>query len=691
MVSPHRPKPPNAVPMDDEYQRPEEDARTALLSPAALSVLDEIELTDLSPSSLEPQNTARAEGTSIPVDAYGQIDTAPAYRADEPVETERTAFHIPSIVVSAPLASQQDSHASVQAPYAIASVARAAHEDAVSVGLPPNQAVSLISASGTNNAEDTQNPRPSRPSTFLNHTTTNVSHNEPPSSLSVGLATSHYIASDSFTDVPIDPVVDHASAAENTVSSEATANPAVAGGSATTVELRLPEPKWNGSGLALLYISCWLLNATDAFQNSTVTNVSPFITSELGGHSFSPTVFVVVDCCISLAAVFTAKLPKVVNRFYLHASGAVIATVGLAMLSTSTTLIMYSIASIIYSVGWVAIYAATNSLLLEATDGTHISIIRAFNSSPALLTTLVGSPLAQNLTKDHWRWCYGSLAITMNVLCICTAFMHWSHWCHTHTRDQQPTAQPPSRERNDVGRCRRSWSSKLQFFPQAHVISGPLFFLVGSNLLLVSFSAAESASETWKSGYIIGMITGGCVLLAAFAAVQWAVPNPFIPLGLLKDRMMLGAFAVSAWSGYYTSYLQLVFDRSVAEAGWIAAIPEGMEAIAEVAIAFVADKFGHPRALLVTAFLLFCLGVNLMMLFRDPDTPLYRVIGPQFLIGAAVASFNLLTSFVVASQPEEGPASPARAPLHVRAHGQGGGQGALSRDLEPHPSTAAPA
>lgn len=78
-----------------------------------------------------------------------------------------------------------------------------------------------------------------------------------------------------------------------------------------------------------------------------------------------------------------------------------------------------------------------------------------------------------------------------------------------------------------------------------------------------------------------------------------------------------------------------------------------MEAIAEVAIAFVADKFGHPRALLVTAFLLFCLGVNLMMLFRDPDTPLYRVIGPQFLIGAAVASFNLLTSFVVASQPKK--------------------------------------
>lgn len=90
-----------------------------------------------------------------------------------------------------------------------------------------------------------------------------------------------------------------------------------------------------------------------------------------------------------------------------------------------------------------------------------------------------------------------------------------------------------------------------------------------------------------------------------------------------------------------------MFGLSVRDAGWFASIPEGLEATAVAPLTFVAARM-NTRAVLLAAFVLFCLGVNCQMLSRLPGTPLWRVLAAQALVGAALAAFSAVASRIIA-------------------------------------------
>lgn len=92
-----------------------------------------------------------------------------------------------------------------------------------------------------------------------------------------------------------------------------------------------------------------------------------------------------------------------------------------------------------------------------------------------------------------------------------------------------------------------------------------------------------------------------------------------------------------------------MYGRSMKEAGWIAGIPEGMEALGAIPVALFARKLGRPKLLLTASFGLYCVGISLMILFRQSKTPLYVIVAAQLLVGLATASFNLLASSAAAS------------------------------------------
>lgn len=74
------------------------------------------------------------------------------------------------------------------------------------------------------------------------------------------------------------------------------------------------------------------------------------------------------------------------------------------------------------------------------------------------------------------------------------------------------------------------------------------------------------------------MIIVGIVLLATFGLYQrYLAPSPFMPWHFLTDRSVIGAcllnmtYQVSyyCWNYYFTSFLQVVYNVTVAEAGYI--------------------------------------------------------------------------------------------------------------------------
>lgn len=298
----------------------------------------------------------------------------------------------------------------------------------------------------------------------------------------------------------------------------------------------------NSAGRALT-LSSWLLNATNALHSSVVSNLAPYITSEFGAHNFAPIIMVVVDTCMAMSYLFGGRLVDTFNRLHFHLGGAVIATIGLALLAATESLVAYCAANVLYAVGWSNIALAGNSLLFSVSKRTHAVLIRTFNLTPRFLTAVAGPPLATYFHTFNWRWSHGTFSIAIPVISTLMAVFLFN--------SRRPHEHEPRRSEQDRARVtRQGWPRTVWRFCIEFDLLGALLFCVGSGLLLLSFSFAESTPNSWRAPHILGMVAGGSgALLLAAAVEKWVAPNPFFPFKTLKDRTTLGIYGMCLTCG----------------------------------------------------------------------------------------------------------------------------------------------
>lgn len=149
----------------------------------------------------------------------------------------------------------------------------------------------------------------------------------------------------------------------------------------------------------------------------------------------------------------------------------------------------------------------------------------------------------------------------------------------------------------------------------------------GTILFLTSFNIAGNTQGQWKSPKIIAMMVVGFCVLVGFAVYErWLAPKPFIPYHLLTDRTVIGAcllditYQVSyyCWASYFTSYLQVVYNTSLTQAGYISAIFDFMDPIWLIGCGFCIRQTGRFKWLLWFAVPLYLLASGLMIYFRSP-------------------------------------------------------------------------
>lgn len=156
-----------------------------------------------------------------------------------------------------------------------------------------------------------------------------------------------------------------------------------------------------------------------------------------------------------------------------------------------------------------------------------------------------------------------------------------------------------------------------------------VFLLAGGLVLfLLPFTIAGSAQDGWSQGYIIAMLVIGFVMLISFGLVERFVsPVPFLPWEILASRTVLGAcmqdfcyqVAYYCWHDYYTSYLQVVYNESIAGAGYIDSIFNVVSGVWLLFVGLAIKKTGRFRWLLYFSVPLYMLGVGLMIYFRNPS------------------------------------------------------------------------
>lgn len=143
------------------------------------------------------------------------------------------------------------------------------------------------------------------------------------------------------------------------------------------------------------------------------------------------------------------------------------------------------------------------------------------------------------------------------------------------------------------------------------------------------------------------MIVLGIVLLLFFIGWEkFLAPKPLLDWTFIKDRTLLGACLLDAtyqisyycWANYFTSYLQVVNDVSIAEAGYISNTFNVVSGVLLLLVGWLMRRTGRFKWLLWVAVPLYIFAQGLMIYFRRPDQSSgYQVMCQVFIsIGGSV-------------------------------------------------------
>jgi EmrB/QacA subfamily drug resistance transporter len=197
----------------------------------------------------------------------------------------------------------------------------------------------------------------------------------------------------------------------------------------------------------------------------------------------------------------------------------------------------------------------------------------------------------------------------------------------------------------------------------------PGLALVSAGLLGVVWGLVNGNGDGWTSSSIVGALSGGFLLLAAFIAWERRSPRPMVPLRLFRHRGFAAANGASLlmYFGMFgslfllTQFFQTAQGYSPLEAGlrvlpWTA-VPMVVAPIAGALF----DRVGG-RALMALGLLLQSAGLAWIALVSTPDVAYASLVLPFILSGTGMALFFAPVANVVLSSvavEEEGKASGA--------------------------------
>lgn len=182
-------------------------------------------------------------------------------------------------------------------------------------------------------------------------------------------------------------------------------------------------------------------------------------------------------------------------------------------------------------------------------------------------------------------------------------------------------------------------------------------------LILVPFSlvgSRESASAFNANAVVVSI---GIALMVAFVLHEHRTPRPFLRFSLLLSSNVAGAclltiavfVAYFSWDGYYTSYLQVVHNLSITEAGYIGHIYGFGSCIWAAVVGYLIRRTDRFKWIAWAALPVHILGGVLLILFRRPDSHIGWIIMCQVLItigGSTLVVCEQMAVMVVANHGE---------------------------------------
>ncbi|CAI7601861.1 unnamed protein product [Penicillium glandicola] len=403
---------------------------------------------------------------------------------------------------------------------------------------------------------------------------------------------------------------------------------------------------WSRNHLIIAYTSMWLVYFVSNLNSSLTSNLSAYITSGFSQHSLLTVISVVTSVMGAACLMPIAKVLNLFDRTVGFAIMILIAIMGLIMMASCDNIATYCIAQSFYTVGFTGAIFCIDVITSDTSSLRDRGLAFAFTSSPSILTAFAGSPLSNQFHETNWRWAYGTICIILPIAAL-PLIVTW---------------ELAKRKANKKGQLQykknvtRSWKESIRHHAMEFDVFGILLMVGGTILFLTSFNISGNTEGQWKSPKIIGMmVVGFCVLVAFVSYERWVAPKPFIPFHLITDRTVIGACLLDVtyqisyycWASYFTSYLQVVYNTSLTQAGYISAIFDFMDPVWLIGCGFLIRASGRFKWLLCCALPLYLLASGLMIYFRAPGHNVAYMCMCQVLLAVGGGTFILIEQVAV--------------------------------------------
>ncbi|PYI19531.1 siderophore iron transporter [Aspergillus violaceofuscus CBS 115571] len=411
---------------------------------------------------------------------------------------------------------------------------------------------------------------------------------------------------------------------------------------------------WSKKALYFSYGCMWMLYFVSGLNNNLTANLSAYITSDFSAHSLLTVISFVTSVMGAACLLPIAKVLNLWDRTVGLGIMVLIAMMGLIMMAGCNNIATYCAAQAFYTVGFTGVIFCVDVLTSDTSSLRNRGIAFGFTSSPYIITAFAGAPLSNQFHETNWRWAYGTVCILLPVVAL-PLILTWEMAKRKADKEGRLQYKP---------RSTRTWWQSIWFYIVEFDVGGIILMIGGLILFLTSFNIAGNTEEEWKSPKIIAMmVVGFCVLLLFIVYERWGAPKPFIPYHLLTNRTVIGACLLSTtyqisyycWASYYTSFLQVVYNTSLTQAGYISSIFDLMDPIWLIGCGYLIRVTGRFKWLLLWAVPLYLLASGLMIYFRTPGHSVGYMCMCQIFLAVGGGTLILIEQVAVlaASSHEE--------------------------------------
>ncbi|KAJ5194132.1 Major facilitator superfamily domain general substrate transporter [Penicillium cf. griseofulvum] len=402
---------------------------------------------------------------------------------------------------------------------------------------------------------------------------------------------------------------------------------------------------WTKGMLIAVFINIWFLYFVNAMQSTIGYSLLSYVTSDFESHSLLSVVSIVAEAMTAAVYIPTAKAMDVWGRAEGFLTMAVFATLGLIIMAACDNLPTYCAAWVFYRIGFGGMTYCVDVITADISKLKNRGLAYAFTASPYIITAFAGPKAAEGFYADNWRWAFGTFSIIFPIVASPLYFILKFNLRKAH--------QNGLAVREQSG---RTLLQSIWFYTKEFDLFGVLVFSIGLTIFLLPFSISTYAPNGWASGYIIAMIVLGFVMLAVFLVWEFRfAPAPMFNFSLLTDRTIIGACLLDAtyqlsyycWNNYYTSFLQVVNDLSISEAGYVSNTFDVVSGFLLLGVGFVIRSTGRFKWTLYIAVPLYIFAQGLMIHFRRPNQSVGYLVMCQIFISIGGSIFIIVQQLAV--------------------------------------------